>query len=395
MKMRTRSKSTSYRWPGALALLLCGLVLFGSERIEAPQAAGNEGYRLLLAGETDAAVSTLRRALTEDAAFPYRWSDLGGALADSGDRTAAAWCFARSVELGPGDPQIALRAMNYQFRSGNIAAALKLGSHILRLVPNYDAMIFRTWVRMGVMAKTIETDGIGANPRAAAEWFRFLLNEAPKTDLYEYWKWLEDAGYADRELARSWSLWLLAHNEPADAAAVWARHVAVEPAVYQRADWVDNGGFEKDPSGDGFDWVMNSVPGVTYVIDPQQRHKGARSLRLNFTGLENIDFHHVTERVWLIPGHYRLSAWVRTGSLSTDQGIGVSLIAKPAADVSTIAITGTHGWTEESVEVTVSGPPRMGEIQVIRHRSLDFDNKISGSAWIDDISLLRIDPVSK
>lgn len=396
--MKFPNEAVLARWPASLALLIPGLVRL-SGLIPPPQTAGNEGYKLLFAGDTAGAVSRLRRALAEDAAFPYRWSDLGGALADNGDMSGAAYCFARSVELGPADPQIALRAMNFQFRAGNSAAALQLGSHILRLVPNYDAMVFRSWVRMGVTANAIRAEGVGTNRRAAVAFFQFLQGETPQrqaktTQLDEYWDWIERAGYADRPLARSWADWLLARNEPAQAAAVWARHVAADPASYRVTDWIDNGGFEQDLSGDGFDWTVSPPPGVTAVQDNQQHHTGSHSLRLDFSGLANVDFHQVEQRVWLTPGRYRLSAWIRTESLSTDQGIAVRLIAEQSPgkqsavlDVSTAALTGTHGWTEESVEFTVSAPGQLAQVQLVRHRSLDFDNKVRGSAWIDDVAL--------
>ncbi len=74
-------------------------------------------------------------AVVADPAFPWRWSDLGDALLASGQRKEAAECFHESLVLGPALPQIALRAVNFHFQTGEIQPALELGAAFSKNCP--------------------------------------------------------------------------------------------------------------------------------------------------------------------------------------------------------------------------------------------------------------------
>ena len=114
---------------------------------------------------------------------------------------------------------------------------------------------------------------------------------------------------------------------------------------------------------------------------------GRSSLRLDFDGTQNVDFHHVAQHVSSPPGRYRLSAWIRTADLSTDQGVALAFHG-----VSTAALNGTHDWTEVHADITVAASTPPGDIQVVRQHSLRFDSKPHGTVWIDDVTLRKINP---
>src|SRR5580692_626648 len=118
------------------AVLLAGLMgvayaIYGSVSPPAPQVTGNTGYQKLWAGSVKSAVTEFEHALEADPAFPYRWSDLGEALADDGRIEEARYCFHRAVELAPDSPQIAVRAANFWFRTGSVDEGLSVESKVL------------------------------------------------------------------------------------------------------------------------------------------------------------------------------------------------------------------------------------------------------------------------
>ena len=154
-------------------LMALSRVIFGSVSPPAPQVIGNAGYQKLWAGDIGSAVREFQRALEADPAFPYRWSDLGEALAESGRMEEARYCFRRAVELAPGSPQIAIRAANFWFRTGSIEEGLSIESKVLGEVPDFDQMIFRSWIRMAGSVRRMLDRGIGTNARAAGSLFRF------------------------------------------------------------------------------------------------------------------------------------------------------------------------------------------------------------------------------
>jgi hypothetical protein len=50
-------------------------------------------------------------------------------------------------------------------------------------------------------------------------------------------------------------------------------------------------------------------------------------------------------------------------------------------------LTGTNDWTPVKLDFTVPQPVRTLQVSVIRQKSWKFDSKISGRAWIDDVSV--------
>lgn len=367
-------------------ILTAGWLKTGWVSAPAPQVIANQAYRELwrdrLEGQAGA-VEKFRQAAVLDPAFPYRWSDLGDALASAGRMSEAQNCFRRAVELAPDSPQIALRAANFYLRRREIVPALQLGAAVLRRTSACDRMVFSSWLRFGGETSGILRVGIGPDRRASEAWFAFLIESANEPALSETWKWMEQNSQVTTAEAITWSEWLSARHRDKDGFLVWKRYVAVEPE-YGARNGIDNPGFERPPDGKGFGWRIQPSAGVKAGIDPAVAHSGRSSLRLDFDGSANIDFHHVAQKVWLEPGRYRLTAWIRTERLSTDRGVALLVSGS-----STQALSGTQGWTQVSTDLTVRSAST-AEVQVVRQPSWRFDGKISGSVWIDDVELRRI-----
>jgi len=345
-----------------------------------PQVEANAGYQQLWLGNSAAAVGRFEQALRDDPAFPYRWSDLGDALLAAGDVDRARACFRRALELGPRDPQIALRTANFHFRAGEPDETLKLDAVVLRQVPDYDDMIFSSCVRMGGALSRILDLAIDSNPRAAGEFFHFLGRQGghgSEESLSIAWKWMDARGFITRPLAVSRTTALLDHNRPEEAAAIWAKYVSP-----RRDSLVENPSFEHPWLNEGFDWRLAPVNGASVTTDSAVAHAGRSSLKIRFDAVDNLDFHHVSQIVWLNPGRYRLTAWIRTEALSTDQGVGLRI-----AGAATPMLTGTHDWTRLSAEFVISGKPALERIEIVRRPSLKFDNHPHGTVWIDDVEV--------
>jgi hypothetical protein len=154
-----------------------------------------------------------------------------------------------------------------------------------------------------------------------------------------------------------------------------------------------DGGFESGILGSGFAWSLpNAIPGVHIQIDSREKHSGARSLQLIFDGKLNTYLIGPCHEVPVQPmTSYRFSAWLRTQSLSTDQGIRFQLRPLGTQDSSTVVTPEVHGsqpWTR--IELSWSSGSEVREMQVclIRYPSREVDNKIQGIAWVDDVALV-------
>ncbi len=381
------------RMPSILGLLL-GFAAFEAGHLEAPQELANEGYRKMWQGDASAA-EWFRRAAEADPAMPYRWSDLAVALSNSGDtkqRELARYCFGKSLELGPASPQLTFRAASFHFENGEAPPGLELGSRVLAETSEFDEMVFSAYRQFGGGQEQIRRLGIRANRRAAESYFRYLAGRGDRAEASEMWRWLETAKNATVPQARFWADWLLRHDAPAAASEVWQRHLA---AGYQPGNRVFEGGFEGWSGGEAgqearsFDWQTSEFPGVHISRDLKTAHTGAASLRLDFTQAENVDFHHVGQRLWLNPGRYRLTAWVRTDRFSTDEGLRLR-VEDGGLRRDTESLTGTNDWTPVAAAFTVSAPAHMVWLRLHRAPSWNFENRPRGTVWVDDVVLREL-----
>jgi hypothetical protein len=108
-------------------------------------------------------------------------------------------------------------------------------------------------------------------------------------------------------------------------------------------------------------------------------------LKITFQGKQNIDFHEVSEKTTLPAGKWNLRAMIRTDNLTTDQGVRLGVSGKNL-DAITEALNGTHGWTAVQQNFELK-EPSIVRVAVVRQASRRFDNKISGTAWIDSVEL--------
>ena len=164
----------------------------------------------------------------------------------------------------------------------------------------------------------------------------------------------------------------LPHSEPANQSLIW------------------NGDFARDFLNGGLDWRWSSPFGASIGFDAPPPSSGGRSLRLDFSGGANLDLGEPLEFVPVEPGHsYHFHAALRTEGITTENGI-VFLISDPhhgAAVVSTENLTGSHAWTPADVDYTTGPQTHFLIVQVRRAQSHLFENKLSGTAWIGDVSL--------
>ena len=99
-----------------------------------------------------------------------------------------------------------------------------------------------------------------------------------------------------------------------------------------------------------------------------------------------MNYHGVGQQTVLGPGRWHVQTFIKTDGITTDQGVGLRI-----GGTESESLTGTRDWTK--VEATFSIPPGTTEavkLEIVRDASRKFDNKISGTAWIDSIEITPI-----
>jgi hypothetical protein len=89
------------------------------------------------------------------------------------------------------------------------------------------------------------------------------------------------------------------------------------------------------------------------------------------------------------------SAFIRTEALTTDQGIRfrISDAELPARQDDVFGqFTGSSPWSSVDRDFVVAPNTRLLRIEVVRRLSMKFDNKVQGTAWIDQLKLEPITP---
>jgi hypothetical protein len=233
--------------------------------------------------------------------------------------------------------------------------------------------------------------GLPLDKGMAQRWFRHVLER--RDDAGAAWSWLERNHFTDNHAASTYLEALVNAREYRSAAGIWKQYLGNRAGDYPESNALFNGGFETEPTGAVFDWRIEPAAGIDASIDFHQTHSGKSSLKLHFSGDENLRYHHVTQMAYVDPGRYRFRAFVKTTGITTDEGIRFHIFGEGAAaklDVITEPVCGTTAWTRIEKRLAVPEDIRIVKVEITRLPSLQFANKIAGDAWIDDVSLSRI-----
>ena len=335
-----------------------------------------------------------QQALARDPASPYRWSDLADSYTRAGRLEQARYCHQRSVERGPNTPRILLRAANFFYGHGEIDPALRLTARALALSRNYDQAIFRNFTRLGMPAADILRRGMPRDGGAAPAYFRHLIEAGSLSQLALVWDWLRENSLANRDLLRSYVDWLLGARQYEAASHVLAQHAHRAREQGRKANRVFNASFEREPTGTALDWNITPDQHAEASWDVATALHGSRSLKVRFDGEANIAYRHVYQKVVVNPGRMRFRAAIRARGLTSDQGVGFRIYdaERPSrVDQRTKTVSGTCYWKTLEIKISVPRHSRLLQIQLVRQPSSKFDNKLAGTVWIDDISLVSED----
>jgi hypothetical protein len=113
-------------------------------------------------------------------------------------------------------------------------------------------------------------------------------------------------------------------------------------------------------------------------------------LEIQFAGTDNLSFAHLRQLVPLPPGRYRFSAELQATGLTTDQlpQLHISSPSQPGALHQVLPIANTSGRSKLQADFTVPAGTQTIQIQLERHPSERFDNKIRGTLHLYQLSIM-------
>jgi len=335
----------------------------------------------------------LTEAVWRDPSAPGRWSNLGQALAARGQIEQARKCFANALRLGPNVPPLLLAAAKFYEKTGDHANALKIAARALSRTEVYRTIVFDWLASTKIPVDEVLAEVLPPDPQVFRSYLANEIKSENPVGAAKTWQAANGHGYMDEQSALTYSNWLYSRKEYQVAALTWASYLGDRAKGYPKSNRVLNGDFESGVSKSVLDWSIGELDGVEVERDAAVKHTGEYSLRIRFTGKENLTSVPVSLRAVVTPGRYRFEAYVKVQDLTTDQGISILLSNTDNTSpltVKTEPLLGTADWRELSATFCVGPKANLVALSLVRQPSLKFDSKIKGTLWLDSVSLSNL-----
>jgi tetratricopeptide (TPR) repeat protein len=338
------------------------------------------------------AISYYRRAEQLNPRSPYYKLDLASALEITGDAAEADAEFRAAQAAFPISPEVSWRYGNFLLRQDRLPEAVAEIHRALMVDPSLLSLaVSRVW-HADPDVRLLIDQALPDNPAAYQQALSFLSDTGETIAARDVWNRLMAK---DPRTDMKWAFRLIdllvAQEKFGEAATVWRQATASQPGS-ENGSLIYDGGFEKDISGGGFGWQQTATQGVDFDFDTDEKRSGARSARLSFDGSVNMDYGDLFQRVLVSPSaHYHFQGFLHTDQISTESGIRFEILDpkdRRDLDVLTPNVTGTEPWTLAQVDFTTAQTTHLVVVRVARRPSERLDNKIRGTAWIDDISMV-------
>jgi tetratricopeptide (TPR) repeat protein len=334
--------------------------------------------------------SELLAYLRRDPAGPYNWCDLGESFQKAGSIAEARACFDRAIALGPHIPFMLMRAGQFDLDAGDAREGVERMAQAIAGDASFAPTIFALYEQRKIAVEEVLAYGL-PNRSAFEQYFRLQLEEGNLQSAAAAWNRMIEHRYVENKLAGEYVEFLVGKGKSEGAVEAWATYAGWRSRGYPESNRVFNGDFETDPSGCRFDWKIDPPRGAAVDFDRNAPYSGARSLRIQLDGKQNLSDAGVSQTVLLKPGRYRFRAYVRTEDLSTDEGFSFRVVEEESGkrvNFTTEGVLGSHDWT--LVEHAFEAPSGVGLVRVglVRKPSWRFDCLIRGAMWIDQVSIV-------
>src|SRR5215469_16068068 len=326
------------------------------------------------------------------------WMDLADAYATAGDAARAKEAYDRAQTSFPMSAEVAWRYGNFLLYQEDFSEAYPKIRKAISIDPSLtQSALIECW-QANPDPAPIVSSMLPDKPEYYVAAMGFFLGQKLTDPALAVWNRQERRGVAvDMDETVPLVDALISEDRIGEAKRIWESGLRGSkwPHDKQTGDsLVVNGGFEQEIANGGFDWREVRLTGATFDFDSAVTHSGTRSLRIDYDGTENVDFAHLFQYIPVLSGaHYHFSAFVRTQGLTTDRGISFEIIDVRHAEqmqVTTPELTDSNEWTELESDFVAGPDTKAIKLTLRRIPSWKFDNKVSGTVWVDDVALTPV-----
>ena len=345
----------------------------------------------------------LRRATELSPLNRHYHADVASACEARGDTICADREWELLAQLCPMVPVYQSHAAQAYLHSNHLDTAVAAYQRLLELDPSYGP---ESWFALrdlldpdAVFRRTIAAT---AAPDLKLSYVSYLSNQGNDDAAYRIWQLvLAENRLFPFSSAKPYLERLLELGRIGEAESVWRGlqrlNVVATPATTDVGNLIFNGDFEQLPLDAGFDWRWSDRD--TYLaIDfaaPGAYH-GAHCLRIDFTVSRNEEYEPVAQFVRVFPNRsYRVEAYVRSDEITSDTGPSLKISDTQLGsfpDVVSETTVGTSPWHPVRLTFSTGPESQFVQLSVWRPRGRLFPTEISGTFWMDDVSLKDIGP---
>jgi tetratricopeptide (TPR) repeat protein len=346
------------------------------------------------------AIADYERAVQDDPLSAHYWMDLASAREETGDIARAREAFKHARAVYPASAEVAWNYGNFLLRQDEYDEGFAQIQQAVRADPALLPLaISRTW-RANHDVKVLLDRVLPANTEAYFRALDFFATNRQADAGLAVWQRLLTLGQSFA-LSRSFPFLdeLILDGQAEEARAVWRQALGAaglpnEERAGNSVIW--NGDFARDFLNGGLDWRWTPLLGVAIDFDAAPPGHPGRSVRLDFGGGTNVNLDEPVQMVPVEPARtYHFRAYMRTESISTESGMRFAITnASGTAAVMLITenLTGSHPWTAIEGDVTTGSDTHSLRLRLYRPPSRMFESKLSGTAWVADVSLVAASP---
>lgn len=342
--------------------------------------------------DLEASAGYFRKAIERNPLEQEYWLQLAKILQRMGEGDASLRAVENAIQVFPTGYRGRWMAANLFLQQGDLDKALPHFSYILVHYPNQSSPVYDVLEKAVQDPDFILEKIVPKDPSSFKQYLSHLYGMGDREAVQKAWAKKLSLGFqANREETVRYIEFLISQGEFDEALQAWRARVQEEGlSTVSESDLITNGDFAKDSIlGGGFDWKIDKVSGAEVSFDPSMAFEGKRSLKIVFTGKENVDFHHVYQFVPLkADTEYVLSANVKTQAVTTKSGLKIEILGiGPAFQKGSETLTGDNDWKKLVVSFRTPPSCQGGLVRVRRERTDKFDRYIGGTVWIDHVSL--------
>jgi tetratricopeptide (TPR) repeat protein len=342
------------------------------------------------------ALADYQRAVRVNPLSAHHWMNLAGAYEANGDVEQARNAFQAARSVYPLSAEVAWNYGNFLLRQDQSAQGYAEIQQAVRSDPKLLTLaISRSW-RSSRDVNILLDQVLPVDADAYLLALDYFASTKQMDPALVVWQRLVDTRKPIM-LPKSFPFLdeLIAEDRSTDARKVWTDTLALSRLGYEaplRHSLIWNGDFARDFAGGGLGWRWHAPIGVDFAFDTVPRAYGVRSAQFFFGGGTNPELIEPAQYVAVEPNEtYRFHAYMRTESITTEMGMSFWIIDPNhvgAVNVKTENLTGSHPWTSIDVDVVTGSKTHFLLVRLLRPASRMFDNKLSGTAWIADVSLI-------